>query len=299
MREALGHSVAVLTPSYGYGRFIADAVNSVRLQHGPELEHVVQDGGSNDETIEILQSVNNQALKWQSQADKGQSDALNRAMTRTRADAIAWLNADEFYLPGALQRLTQILMRTGSDVVFGDCVFVDAEGRLLRLLPAHTFSRLVLRTYGPFIPSCAALFRRSVLGDTPWDPEIERILDWDLYLRLANDGVRFTYLPYPVGAFRVHESRITATPRSHHIASYQAVAKRYDLRRGRPSRAVGRLMHVALKAGSGAYVRQLRARGLRGADMRWFAGSSGREGTSLLLDRCYRWRRGSTVRSAE
>jgi glycosyltransferase involved in cell wall biosynthesis len=292
-------SVTVLTPSYGYGRFIVDALKSVRLQQRLEIEHVVQDGGSTDDTIEILQGFGGHGLVWSSERDRGQSDALNRAFAHAQGDAIAWLNADEFYLPGALERLAQTLIIAEADVVFGDCVFVDSEGRLLRLLPGHRFSRLVLRNYGPFIASCSTLFRRSVLGETPWDPGIDRVLDWDLYLRLANQGARFVYLPYPVGAFRVHPARITATPRERHAAHHEAVRKRYGLNGGAGSRVLGRALHAGLKAVSGSYRRQLGAEGLRGTDIRWFAGPGGKEGISLLLDRCYKLRRGRTARNEE
>ena len=158
--------ISVLTPSYRYARFILDAIESVVRQDRLTVEHVVQDGTSDDGTVDILKSYDDRIV-WMSEPDEGQSDALNRALARANGTWIAWLNADEFYLPGALATLARQAERAGADVVYGDCVFVDANGRIERLLPQHRFSGKILREYGCYIPSNTVLIRRSVLGDAP------------------------------------------------------------------------------------------------------------------------------------
>jgi hypothetical protein len=147
--------------------------------------------------------------------------------------------------------------------------------RVLRLLPQHPFSRRILRQFGPFIASCAAIFRREVLGEAPWDPAVERIMDWDLYLRLAAAGAQFHWIPYPVGAFRVHASRITARPVEQFEESYRKVATRWHLRRTRASIGAGRVLHGLAKLAAGSYARQVRAHRLRGRDLRWFRTEEG------------------------
>lgn len=277
--------VSVLTPSFGYARFIRDALRSVRLQEGLHTEHVVQDAGSTDGTVEILRHAG-EAVRWRSEPDEGQSDALNRALGRASGRWIAWLNADEFYLPGGLRRLVEHGERTGADVVYGDAVLVDGDGALLRLAPQHGFSRLVLRRFGCYIFSCAVVFRRHRLADRPWDPGLPSAMDWDLFLRLAGEGARFAYVAYPVGAFRVHPDRVTAEPPSAFHAEWVRVMRRHGLRRI-PGRPVGKLAHGALKAATGAYVRQGRARGLRGGSLRWFDPDVGAAAFDRLLSASY------------
>src|SRR5687768_16684453 len=126
--------VSILTPSYGYGRFISDAIESVLRQDRLTVEHIVQDGGSDDETVEVLKRFDDRIV-WASEPDAGQSDALNKALARATGTWIAWLNADEFYLPCSLATLLEHGERTASDVVYGDCLFVDVQGRIERLLP--------------------------------------------------------------------------------------------------------------------------------------------------------------------
>ncbi len=281
--------VSVLTPSYRYARFIVDAIESVVRQDRLTVEHVVQDGTSDDGTVDILKRYDDRIV-WTSEPDEGQSDALNRALARANGTWIAWLNADEFYLPGALATLVRQAERAGADVVYGDCVFVDANGRIVRLLPQHRFSAKILREYGCYIPSNAMLIRRSALGEAPWDPTVKRIMDWDLYLNLLRRGARFCHVAYPAAAFRAHDERVTSKPPSD-FEEENEVASRYGLPRDvwdrwRASR-VGRWLHPVYKAVGGAYIRQFHARSLRGRDLRWFDDPRGLETFDQLLRRAY------------
>jgi glycosyltransferase involved in cell wall biosynthesis len=276
--------ISVLTPSYGYGRYIRDSILSVLGQNGVSVQHVVQDAGSSDETIDVLREFGD-AVDWVSEPDEGQSDALNRALNRATGRWIGWLNADEFYLPGALSALVERGEGTGADVIHADTLFVDERGRMLRLHPQHRFSQTVLRLYGCFIASSGILIRRSAIGDRPWDTGLQMMMDWDLYLRLAASGARFVTLAYPAGAFRWHGERVTAR-RGDFADEYPRIFVRYGI--SAPSRRWGRWLHGGYKLLSGSYPRQARARELQGRDMRWFASGEARGNVANLLETCYR-----------
>jgi hypothetical protein len=182
-----------------------------------------------------------------------------------------------------------------ADIVYGDGVFVNGDGRIDRLVPQHAFSAKILREYGCYIPSNAVLIRRAVLGDTPWDPGLKRIMDWDLYLKLLQRGARFSHVAYPAAAFRAHEDRVTSKPAGDSTEEDE-VASRYGLPRDlhvrwRASR-FGRWLHPVYKAAGGAYIRQLRARALHGRDLRWFSDPRGLETFEALLQRSYPFRSG-------
>jgi glycosyltransferase involved in cell wall biosynthesis len=253
------------------------------------VEHIVQDALSPDQTVDVLKRFDGR-LRWVSERDEGQSDALNRALAKARGSWIAWLNADEFYLPDALETLFQYGERTGVDVVYGDCVFVDAYGRLNRLAPQHRFSARVLREYGTFISSNAMLMRRTSIGDAPWDPTLKRVMDWDLQLALLSRGARFAHVPYPIGAFRAHSDSVTSKPPDDDHEE-NVVALRYglpkDMVAGWKTLRAGRWMHPAYKLVDGAYVRQLRARSFHGRGLRWFSDPAAEETCAALLRRCY------------
>ena len=286
----------MLTPSYNYGRFIEDAILSVRGQQGLAVEHIVQDASSTDDTVEVLERFGD-VLNWRSERDEGQSDALNRALGRAEGRWIGWLNADEFYLPGALAHLVRVGEATGADVVYGESVTVDEGGRLMRLLAQHRFNARVLKEFGCYISSSATIFRRSALGASPWEVGVRRIMDWDLYMKLAGRGSRFAFTPYPVGAFRIHGDQVTAAP--HDVFQEENAVVRS--RHGRPSDPVerwrasrwGRAMHRIYKLRDGGYVRQSRCRAVQGLDLRWFRGDAGRHACERLLGAFYRGSRSS------
>lgn len=284
--------VSVLTPSRNYGRFIEDALLSTRGQDLPHLavEHIVQDGLSSDETLTLLGGFDGR-VDWLSEADRGQSDALNKALTRARGRWIGWLNADEFLMPGGLAHLVQVGERTRSDVVYGDCVIVDQEGRLVRLQPSHRFSARLLAEYGCYIASCCTVFRKSALADRPWDVQVRRVMDWDLYLKLTARGAKFLHVSYPVGAFRLHPDQVTASPWDQWKEEDASVAARHDQPADNVERwrrhIKARRWHRGLKLIEQSYVREIRARTLRGGDMRWFYSAEGRDNATALIRRCY------------
>ncbi len=248
------------------------------------MEHIVQDGSSADGTIQVLEEFGDR-VRWRSEPDDGQSDALNKALSLADHEWVGWLNADEFYLPGGLEMLAEAGEGEGADVVYGDCVFVDERGRVLQLLAAHRFDATVLRRYGCFIKSCSTLFRRASLPIRPWDQRLRMTMDWELFLRLEAGGARFQYVPFPVGAFRVHSSRVTAEPRGSFVEEYALLRQKYGAA-GR-GRRIGRSLHQFHKLVEGGYGREVRARRLSGSDIRWFDPEVGVTAWEALFRRCY------------
>jgi glycosyltransferase involved in cell wall biosynthesis len=266
---------SILTPSYQAGSFLRDALASVAEQGWDDVEHIVVDGQSSDGTLELLQSWPH-PLTYVSEADRGQSHALNKALQLAQGEWIGWLNADDFYLPGALSKVAQaIASNPDADVVSGDCCFVDGKGAYLRLVPEHEMSGTVLRWYGCAIHSCATFVRRDLLVQQGFDETCREVMDWELYLGLLRRGADFAYLPSMLSAFRVHPGQVSATASGLRGAEATRVRDRYGIPSApwavRALRAVGRAEHITRKAAGGAFVREFRMRrGLRGTDMRWF-----------------------------
>jgi glycosyltransferase involved in cell wall biosynthesis len=285
--------LTVVTPSYGYAHYLRDAIESVAEQEGITVEHVIQDGASTDGTVELLEELDD-LVDWVSEPDQGQSDALNRGIARARGRWIAWLNADEFYLPGGLAALVREGDRSGADVVYGDTLFSDGDGRLTRLLPEHRFSPFVLKSYGCFISTVSCIARTSALGAEPIDATMRRMMDWDLYLRLLSEQATFRHARTPVGVFRAHDTRVTATEKRgffQRLNRGDGFGREYDMVRERYGamrmRRAGHLAHGALKLADGAYARQARARKLHGADLRWWTSADARAEWGRVLAACY------------
>lgn len=215
---------SIVTPNYNYGRFLQKALESVLAQAdapgAPEIEHIVIDGGSTDDSVQILKdwaasSAASPAAKagrytfsYVSEPDKGQTDAINKGLRRATGDIVAWLNADEYYLPRKLALVAAFLAKhPKADFVYGEPLFVKADGSPIRIRRAHRFSKFVLYGCCCYIASCASFWRRRILDDGHYlDPSYKVIMDGEYYCRLAKAGYRFRFIPVTVAAFALHDS---------------------------------------------------------------------------------------------
>lgn len=202
---------SIVTPSLNQGRFIGDCLRSVASQRTQDIgvEHIVFDACSTDETLDILKTTPD--LSWVSEPDRGQTDAINKGLLQAGGDWIMWLNADDYLLPGALQRVQEhALTHPNSDVIYGDCLFVDKTGRQLREKREGGFNFNMLLFYGCYIPSTATFFRRKLVDrGLLLDPQFKNCMDTDYFMRLALAGARFGHIPELLAAFRWHEDNIS------------------------------------------------------------------------------------------
>ena len=204
---------AIVTPSYNTARYIGEAVRSVLGQDYPHVDYVVMDGGSTDGTVDVLRSFGPR-LRWVSQKDKGQSDAINRGFARTRGDILGWLNSDDIYAPGAFRAVAEVFAaRPDVDLVYGDATYTDYRGRhVARCLHVEPFDRERLFHYSDFIVQPAAFFSRRIFEKVGGiDASIHWAMDYDLWLRIAAAGARAVYLRRVLAHFRWLADNKTAT----------------------------------------------------------------------------------------
>ena len=205
-------SISIVTPSQNQGCFLGETIESVLAQGYPALDYFVQDGGSTDQTLEILETYRGR-VPFVSEPDRGQADAINRALQRASGEILGYLNSDDLLLPGALRAVGETFAANPNLVmVFGQARFIDAAGRPLGrcLTNAWEPSRLGDCCY---VAQPAAFWRRSVATEMGWfDETLHHSMDYDYWLRIADrypsSAVR--YLERDLAAARWHDASKTA-----------------------------------------------------------------------------------------
>jgi Glycosyl transferase family 2 len=205
-------TISIVTPSFGQGKFIARTIDSVLNQGYKNLEYFVQDGGSKDETVGVLKSYPEHRMTWVSEADTGQSQAINRAFKKTSGSIMAWLNSDDLLMPGTLDYVANYFAKNPEvDVVYGHRVLIDEQDREIGrwILPAHDDKVL---SWADFVPQETLFWRRSLWDKVGGqiDESFRFAMDWDLLIRFRDAGARMQRLPFFLGAFRIHEAQKTS-----------------------------------------------------------------------------------------
>jgi glycosyltransferase involved in cell wall biosynthesis len=199
-------SIAVVTPSYNQARFLDRTIRSVLDQHYAPLQYVVQDGGSDDGSVAVIERWAPRLTAWESVRDQGQADAVNRGFAKASGEIMAWLNSDDLLLPGSLQVVGEYFAtHPAVDVVYGNRIVIDADdGDIGRwIVPGHVDELL---SWADYVPQETLFWRRRIweAAGGRVDVSFRYALDWDLLLRFRAAGARFVHLPRFLGAFRFH-----------------------------------------------------------------------------------------------
>jgi glycosyltransferase involved in cell wall biosynthesis len=202
--------VSIVTPSFNQAPYLEAAISSVIDQEYPNIEYILIDGGSTDDSVDIIKTHSGKFAYWISEPDRGQTDAINKGFAHATGKYLAWLNADDRLRPNAVSEAVQFLeAHADAGMVYGDAEYIDSRGRVVGNFPAAQTDYRALRRGYVHIPQQAAFWRRDLWAQvSPLDTSFTFAMDYDLWVRLAKIS-KLQYLTRLWAQFRLHSDSKT------------------------------------------------------------------------------------------
>lgn len=200
--------ITVITPSYNQGRYIKRTIDSVLSQEIEDLEYIVMDGGSTDETVDILKSYGDKII-WKSEKDKGQTDAVNKGIRMASGDIIGWLNSDDIYYPDAIKKVMEVFEKNPDvNVVYGNAYHIKEDDSFIEEYYTEDFDYERLKDIC-FICQPSLFFRKKVVDKYGYlDDKLQYCMDYDYWLRLGK-GEKFYRLNELIAGSRLYDDNKT------------------------------------------------------------------------------------------
>lgn len=226
-------SISVVVPSFNQGPFIRETLESLFAQAYPELEVIVVDGGSTDGTLGVLQDYGDR-IRWVSESDDGQADAIRKGFSMARGEWLTWLNSDDLQTDNALHRVADcIAQHPKSEVVAGRGHYVAEDGTYLRPYPT-------IRIQGQSVNVQDELFEKGYVAQPSVfyrkdayervggvDATLRYVMDYDLWVRFARAGCSFAFIDADISANRWHDGAKTASQPLALLAEFIATQRRH------------------------------------------------------------------------
>ena len=202
--------VSIVTPSLNQSQFIRHTIESILSQDYPNIEYWVMDGGSQDGTVEVLKSYG-EKIRWISEPDNGQSQAVNKGWMRSHGDILGWVNADDILKPSAVRHAVDAFLSDRSiGAVYGDTTYIDEAGNLIQQYPVRSFDYEALAgDTENFIPQPSVFMRRDALEKAGFlNESLHYVMDYDLWLRIGLVAP-MKYLAKEMASLRLHSTAKT------------------------------------------------------------------------------------------
>ena len=211
--------ISVITPSFNQGEFLEETIRSILLQGYPDLEYLILDGGSTDQSVEIIKKYSPWISYWISESDGGQSDAINRGLKRASGEFAIWINSDDLLCKKALVEHVSRYGCSTNTVYIGICVYIDANGKFLFEHQGRVHSledlvrvREIWRSGGQIVQPEVLFPRELALCIGGLNSDNHFTMDYELWGKLLCAGAKFQYTEIPFGIFRQHPAQKTHDP---------------------------------------------------------------------------------------
>jgi glycosyltransferase involved in cell wall biosynthesis len=221
--------VSVITPAYNAGNYIETLMLSIINQDYPNIEHIILDDGSTDDTPKLLKKYEkNYNLKWFSKSNEGQVLTLNKCIELINGEIVIWINADDviFYKDTITNIVNHFLCNLDEDVVFGHMAIIDSNNKLIKIKYSIPWTNLSHLLVGHF--AACICYRKSIINSYKFDSRWDLVMDYEQCLRMANDNIKFGYINEILIGYRMHESTKSNQRRKEMLTETKQVKKMYS-----------------------------------------------------------------------
>ena len=226
--------ISIITPSYNQGQYIEQTIKSVLNVGGSDVEYIIMDGGSTDQTIEIIKRYQHSIAHWVSEPDGGQSQAINKGMALATGDIVGWLNSDDVYMPDILSHVTETLDTSKAEICFGNCIHFKEGQRAVEAWGSDVVYHAEngrLENYDYIIQPSSFWTRRAWELAGPLREDLHYAFDWEWFLRAKAAGVTLRSIPSCLSMYRIHDAHKSGSGgnkrREEISAIYQQYAPKY------------------------------------------------------------------------
>lgn len=204
--------VSIITPTFNRDNFLEENILNIKSQNYPNIEHIVIDGGSTDNSVNILKKYEKTYnLRWVSEKDEGCADAMNKGFKMATGDIFCCLDSDDLYFPGTIKKIVEIFKKNPDiDVVFGDIFFADQKGNVKGYIKHTKFDIEALIYIGMVLHPQATFYRKNIYKKIgPFDTKFLRIADADFFIKMGLSGAKFYHLRDFLATYRLHNQQLT------------------------------------------------------------------------------------------
>jgi glycosyltransferase involved in cell wall biosynthesis len=253
--------ISIVTCSFQQGKFLEATIRSVLGQSYPNLEYLIVDGGSRDESVEIIQRYADQLAYWVCEPDEGQTHALIKGFNRSHGEIMGWLCSDDLLLPGALQTVAEFFSAHPEvDAAYGDSLWIDDNSNYIRCKREMPFYRFVFFYDHNYVPQPSMFWRRRLYDAVGGlNKHFNFAMDTDLWERFSARG-KIAYIPKYLSCMRFYSEQKTMKLHSESLREDAVIRTRSPLEKGgalgypflRATARVARITHKLVNGGYGA-----------------------------------------------
>ncbi|MCX6313039.1 MAG: glycosyltransferase family 2 protein [Bacteroidetes bacterium] len=201
--------ITIITPSFNQGQFLEETIQSVLGQNYPNLEYIIMDGGSSDNSIEIIKKYEHGIAIWKSEKDKGQSDAINKGLRIATGEIVGWLNSDDLLSPGSLFELAKVFNDSRIQIIFSPINIINSDSKICGVSNRKVMDFNSMLFGSQVVNQEGIFWRREVNGRIGHiNIGLHYAMDYDFFLRCCQ-AYKPTYVPYKFASHRKHSAQKT------------------------------------------------------------------------------------------